>query len=431
MPPIHPNTGFDRPLPTQNQLLLPILEAVEELGGEAPAGKVIEAVFDRLGIPAAARDDFREVDFGRWGVRRRSVLRQSVHWARMTAVTAGLLERHRSGYWTLSEKGRGSLVKCQPGLIVTVYETASGEVIWADAITAAGSMADNSLNLLFSSPPYPLAGKGRKYGNYTPAETVEMLVKCAHEWRRALVNDGSIVLNLRDVWLPESQTGGVVRSLYQEKLLLALVEECKLHFADRFIVRNPSCMGDPFVTVRRCRTRMDFENLYWLAKSPNPKANNRNILVPAAESTIATYLRKSRTGQKSKIGPSGHKNVFEEQIATVAAGHALKVIPRNVLDISNSDPRRALHARLDELQLPHHDAVMAPKLAAHFIEFLTDRGDLVGDNFFGSGVVGFEAERRGRRFFGSDFSLAHVLGSACRFDPSRVFYGPSGSEASA
>ncbi len=410
---------------TQSELLLPVLETVADLGGHAPAGEVIDQVSARLGVPDSVKDDFQLFNFGRWGNRRRSAWRQKLHWVRQNAVSAGLIERGAHGYWKLSEKGRGSLVKCQPGVILTVYETAAGEVVWADAVTGAGALENDSLRLLFSSPPYPLAGPGRKYGNITPAETVELIVKCAHEWRRALTDDGSIVLNLRDVWLPKGESGGAVRSLYQEKLLLALVEDVKLYFCDRFIWKNPCCMGDSWVTVRRVRTACNFETLYWLGKGPNPMADNRRVLVPASESTLETYRRKHRTGQQPRVCPSAHKNVFTDQIAAVAAGQTIKVIPRNVLEFANSDPRKNLHARLDALQLPHHDAVMPPKLAAHFIEFLTEPGDLVGDQFFGSGVTGFVAEQLGRRFVGSDHCLAHILGSAARWPAEAISYGPA------
>jgi site-specific DNA-methyltransferase (cytosine-N4-specific) len=409
-------------LPAQSTVLLPALEVLSEMGGRAPTGEIVNAVSDRLGITAAARKSTHEVDCGRWGKRLRNPWRMTLNRVKYFATLAGLLERSRAGFWTLSAKGRGSLLKCKPGVIVTIYSTPAGEVVWADAMTAAGAVRDNSVDLLFSSPPYPLAGKGRKYGNMTPGETVELIVNCAKEWKRALVDTGSIVLNFRDTWLPKSETGGAVRSLYQEKILLALVEDVKLFFADRMFFRNPVCTGDAWVTVRHVRTTLNCENLLWLSKSPNPKADNRRVLVPPKASTIATYLRKARRGQKKVVGPSGQGNIFEEQMAAVAAGQEIKVIPRSILDFANSDPKKALHAKLDELGLPHHDATMAPKLAEFFIKFLTTAGDLVWDPFFGSGTTGLEAEKLGRRFLGSDYSLAHILGSAVRWSPDALRY---------
>ena len=415
-------------LPTQGQLLLPTLESLAELGGQAPAAAVIDAVSTRLGIPDAVKNDFRDVDCGKWGKRRRSAWRQRLHVVRLNAVLAGLIEKHRSGYWTLSDKGRGSLVKCQPGVIVTVYTTEFGEVLWADAVTAAGALADNSVQLLFTSTPYPLAGAGRKYGNLTPAETVDLVVKCAMEWKRALRDDGSIILNLRDVWLPKAQTGGAVRSLYMEKLLIALSDECRLFFSDRFYWTNPVSMGDSWVTIRRVRVRSSVEQLLWLSKGPNPKANNRAVMVDASPTTLETYRRKGRTGQKAIVCPSGHKNIFEAQIAAAMAGQELKVIPSNLLRFTNSDPRTILHGRLDELGLPRHDAKMPEQLASWFIRFLTEEGDLVVDPFSGSGTTAREAERLKRRFIGSDFCLAHCLGSAARWKPEEINYVASDNE---
>lgn len=270
-----------------------------------------------------------------------------------------------------------------------------------------------------------MAGRGRNYGNLTPAETIELVVGCAKEWRRAMRDDGSIVLNFRDTWLPKEVSGGAARSLYQEKLLLALVEDVGLYFADRLYWHNPARIPDsPWVTIRRVRLNANVENLFWLSKSANPKADNRRVAMDPKPSTIASSLAKARRGQRWVVGPSGHNNVCEEQVRAVVAGQPIKVIPRNLLEFANSDPRAALTSRLREHGLPKHDAMMPTKLAEFMVQFLTEAGDLVVDPFHGSGTLGEVCERLGRRWLGSDRSLAHVLGSALRFDHSRVRYHP-------
>lgn len=407
--------------PTHNQIMLPMLSFLDAQGGSAEAGEVIDAVAHKLQVPDEVKDDFRVVEYENWGPRKRSPFRQAVHWARMDAVMAGYLEKREKGVWTLSDKGRDTLVNVQPGVVLFVYETPSGQVFLSDAVTAAGALANGSVNMVFTSSPYPIL-HGRGYGTFTEGEVVELLVKCAREWARALTDDGSIVLNLKDCWLPKAQTDGAVRSLYQEKLLIALSEDVGLHFADRLLWRNPSHLPDnPWITIKKVRLNQDVENLFWFGKSPNPYANNQSVLVDAAPSTVATYLAKAKRAQKNKLCPSGHNNVFEEHMAAVAAGQSLKVIPRNLLEFSNADPKTALTRRLKELGLPKHDAAMPLKLAEFFIRFLTRPGDKVYDPFFGSGTTGVAAQGLGREFIGSDRSLAHLLGSALRF-PS-VSYG--------
>lgn len=400
----------------RGQLMLPLLATLDDLGGEASASDVIASLSDRLKVPESVRDAYAAVDCGKWGTRQRCPWRQTVHWVRMDAVAAGYIERREHGVWTLSDLGRRLLPEARPGIILTVYETPSGQVVWADAMSAAGALSDASLNLVFTSPPYPILA-GRSYGTFSEGEIVELIVRCAREWHRSLAADGSLVLNFKDVWLPKQATGGAVRSLYQEKLAIALCEDVGFHFADRFIWKNPSHLPDnPWITVRKVRTNCDFENVLWFGKTPNPKADNQRVLVDAAPSTIATYARKAMRGLKGTIGPSGHNHEFSSQILAQDAGMGFKVIPRNVLEISNANTHRDLTARLESAGLGKHDAMMPLALAEFFVNFLTEKDDTVYDPFFGSGTTGLAAHRTGRRFIGSDRSLAHLLGSALRFE---------------
>lgn len=401
-------------IPSRDQLLLPLLETVHELGGSARPPEVIEKLTERFALPDEIAKESQLCDLGRWGTRRRYPWRQTVHWVRQEAAARGLIDRNTKGVWVLTELAIDQLCNCRPGLILVVYETPSGEAVWADAITAAGALKDGSINLLFSSPPYPVLS-GRRYGVYSETEVIDLVLRCATDWKRALTDDGSIVLNFKDVWLPKAQTGGAVRSVYQEKLLLSLVEDVGLFFADRLYWRNPSHTPESFwTTVAKVRLNQDTEHLFWLSKSANPKARSERIMVPPKPSTIETYLRKSE--RASRVGPSGQNSVFEEQVAAIHAGEALRVIHRNTFEFANSDNHTVLRRALTEARLPQFDAMMPLKLAERVIEFLTDSGDTVYDPFFHSGTTGLAAEQLGRRWVGSDRSLGYVLGSALRFN---------------
>jgi len=397
-------------------MLLPLMETLHEMGGEAPAGKVIEALSDRFAVPEGVRNAYEPKDYGRWGVRRRCSWRQTVHWVRQDAVARGYIRKNGYGVWTLTDAGTNTLKNSVPGVILIVFETPSGQAIWTEAMTAAGALQDNSVNLLFTSPPYPVLC-GRRYGTFTEAEVIELLVGCAKDWRRGLTEDGSLILNLKDVWLPKSKTGGAVRSLYQEKLLLALCEDAGYYFADRLYWRNPSHTPEScWVTVKKVRCNQDVEQLFWLSRSPNPFADARNVMVDAKPSTIQTYQRRAARGVgAAKTGPSGQKNHFEEQMEKVRNSGALRVIPRNLLEIANSDTHTVLREALSAAGLPRHDAMMPEKLPEFFIRFLTRLADVVYDPFFGSGTTGLAAERLGRRWLGSDRSLAHLMGAGLRF----------------
>lgn len=386
------------------------------MGGSGTPDEVIPRVAERLSVSEEIQNISQVVSWEKWGKRTRYPWRQAVHWARLDAAARGLIDRSTKGVWRLTEQGEGELRDCRPGVVLILYETPNGEYVWADAVTAAGRLTDNSVNLLFTSPPYPLGGKGRRYGNLSEAETVELIMRCAGDWRRALTDDGSLVLNLKDCW---AGNGLPVRSLYIERLLLALCDEAKFFFADRHIWRNPACAPTtPFVTVQKVRAGQDFEQVLWLSKSGRPFADATQVLEPAKASTIASYLRKAARGQQARTCESGQKNVFEEQLARAAAGEEIRVLPRSVQTFANSDPMRTWKRGLTEAGLPAHPARMPIELARWWIRFLTKTGQMVYDPFGGSGTTALAAEQLGRRWISSERSLAYGLGAALRFENS-------------
>jgi hypothetical protein len=326
-------------IPHRNQLLLPLLETVQELGGAAEPLKVIGRLAERFQLPDEVAEASQIRDFGRWGTRGRYPWRQTVHWVRQEAATRGLIDRNTKGVWVLTQEAHDSLASCRAGTILIVYETPSGEAIWAEAITAAGALKDSSINLLFTSPPYPIL-RGRKYGVYSESEVIAMVLDCAKDWKRALVGNGSIVLNFRDVWLPKSQTGGAVRSLYQEKILMALVEGAGLYFADRLYWRNPSHSPESFwTTVAKVRLNQDTEHLFWFAKSPNPKANAERIAVAPKPST-SKPTRARRAGPRESVRLGKRASLKNRLLQSVPA----KICELSIVTPSSFKRRHSLQA---------------------------------------------------------------------------------------
>jgi site-specific DNA-methyltransferase (cytosine-N4-specific) len=310
---------------------------------------------------------------------------------------------------------------CQPGIILIVFETPSGQALWADAITAAGAVRDESIDLIYTSPPYPITS-GRAYGTFTETELIELLLKCAPDWKRGLKASGSLVVNLKDVWLPSTVTGGAPeRSIYIDKLVCAFKEQVGLHFADRHFWRNPSCAPTtPFVTVQKVRAGCDIEHMLWFSKTGRPFADATQVMEPAKPSTVASYLAKARRNQRNVICESGQSNVFEEQLAKAARGEQIRVLPRSVQTFANSAPQVALKKLLKAANLPPHPARMPIALAKFWINFLTRPGDEVRDFFGGSLTTGVACEELGRNWVCIERALDYILGGALRFDQARL-----------
>lgn len=292
------------------------------------------------------------------------------------------------------------------------YETAAGAAFVGDSAELLKAMPDASVNLAFTSPPYALHFK-KAYGNVSKADYVEWFLPFAREIHRVLADDGSFVLNIGGSWNPGSPT----RSLYHYKLMIALVEELGFHLAQECYWYNPAKMPVPaeWVTVRRVRIKDSVEHVWWLSKTPFPKADNRKVLNPYS----ADMLRLAKKGLKATVRPSGHN--ITSSFNKIESGGS---IPSNVLEdrtandmliAGNNSANDPYTVRCKERGVKIHPARFPPTLPEFFVKLLTDEGDLVIDPFAGSNTAGAVAERLGRRWIGMELLEEYLEASKFRF----------------
>ncbi len=95
-------------------------------------------------------------------------------------------------------------------------------------------------------------------------------------FHRVLRDDGSLVIDIGGSWAK----GLPIRSLYRYELLLRLCET--FHLAQDLYWFNPARLPSPaeWVTVRRIRVKDAVDMVWWLSKTPYPKADNRRVLRP-------------------------------------------------------------------------------------------------------------------------------------------------------
>ena len=144
------------------------------------------------------------------------------------------------------------------------YTTEFGAAFLGDSSQLMKELADESVNLIVTSPPFALTRK-KAYGNAEDDEYVEWFMPFAHEIRRVLKEDGSFVLDLGGAY----RKGAPTRSLYQFELLIKLCREGGFHLAQECYHYNPTRLPTPaeWVTVRRVRLK-DSVNVVWrLSKS--------------------------------------------------------------------------------------------------------------------------------------------------------------------
>jgi len=270
-----------------------------------------------------------------------------------------------------------------------------------DALDLLRRLPDGSVNLVVTSPPYALHFK-KEYGNVTKSEYVEWLQSFAVQIRRVLTDDGSFVLNIGGSY----NAGVPTRSLYHFKALIMLCDVVGFHLAQECFWYNPAKLPSPaeWVNVRRIRVKDSVEYVWWLSKTPTPKANNHNVLVEYSPDMV----RLLKNGYRAKKRPSGH-NITNKFVDRGGA------IPSNLLERGNNESNSDYIRLCAEHEIQPHPARFPAALPEFFVKLLTDKGDLVLDPFAGSNTSGAVAEGLGRRWLAFELEQRYVENSRLRF----------------
>lgn len=312
------------------------------------------------------------------------------------------------------------------GKIPTCYQTALGAMLIGQvehALEAAPlAQLKGKVNLIFTSPPFPLVHK-KRYGNKTGEEYLEWIRDLAPKFTSLLAPDGSIVLEVGNAW----EQGAPVMSTLPLRSLLAFQAAANLHLCQQVICHNPARLPSPaqWVTIERIRLKDSYTHLWWMSPTPRPKADNRKVLTPYGNDMKRLLKKKTYNSGRR---PSGHviseegflKNHGGAISANALDFEDLTKIPGNFIRCSNTkwDSKYVEYCR--EHQLEPHPARMRTDLAAFFIEFLTDPNDIIFDPFAGSNTTGAIAEELGRRWLGVEAQSVYAEGSRGRFEPEKL-----------
>jgi site-specific DNA-methyltransferase (cytosine-N4-specific) len=282
------------------------------------------------------------------------------------------------------------------------YTTEYGQDYLGDSLKLMQGMSDNSADLIFTSPPYALHFK-KEYGNKNQHEYVDWFLEFGSEFLRILKPTGSLVIDIGGSW----QQGRPTRSLYHFELLLRLCRETGFYLAQECYWYNPAKLPAPaeWVTVQRIRIKDSVNCLWWLSKTPNPKASNLKVLSPYGPD----MLRLLKRGYKAKRRPSGHNitSGFQENNGGS--------IPSNLLIYGNNDSNGHYLELCKKTGLKPHPARFPIQLPTFFMRMLTDPGDIIFDPFAGSNTTGEACEREKRNWISAEIEEQYLKASKFRF----------------
>lgn len=245
-------------------------------------------------------------------------------------------------------------------------------IILGDSLEEMRKMNANSVDLIFTSPPYA-DQRTSTYGGIKPDKYVDWFRDYAFEMHRVLKPEGSFVLNIKEkVVKGERHTYVIELILMMRELGWLWTEEYMWHKRNSFPGKWPN------------RFRDSWERLLHFNKSPKFKMNQDSVMVPVGDWSSSRLKNLSDTDKRrdeSKVGSGFGKNISNW------VGRDM-VYPTNVLHLSTECSNKS------------HSAAFPEKLPEWFINLFTNEEDVVLDPFLGSGTTCRVASRMNRHSIG-------------------------------
>lgn len=288
------------------------------------------------------------------------------------------------------------------------YQTGLGKCFHADIEKI---LADKSfqkykgkINLIFTSPPFPLNRK-KRYGNLNGQQYLDWISNIAIVLKDYLTEDGSLVIEIGNSWEDKEPT----MSTLPLETLLTIKNKGGYKLCQQFVWYNTAKLPSPaqWVNIERSRVKDSFTNIWWLSKTSKPKANNKNVLEEYSNSMKKLLKTKK---YNSGIRPSEH-DISEKSFLKNNGG----AIPSNVLIAANTASNSIYLNKCKENGIIPHPARMPHFIAEFFIKFLTDKNDLVLDPFAGSNTTGEVSEMLKRKWLAIEIDKQYIKGSKLKF----------------
>lgn len=246
------------------------------------------------------------------------------------------------------------------------------EILFGDSKEVLKTLPDNSVDLIFTSPPYADQRKNT-YGGIHPDKYVEWFLPISKELLRVLKPEGTFILNIKEKVVKGE------RSTYVIELILEMRKQGWL-WTEEFIWHKKNSFPGKWPN----RFRDSWERLLQFNKQKKFNMYQEEVMVPMgnwAKSRLKNLSEKDKKRDNSKVGSGFGKNISNWV-------NREKAYPTNVLHLAT------------ECNNKNHSAAFPESLPEWFIKLFTKQGDTVLDPFMGSGTTNFVAKRMNRNSIG-------------------------------
>jgi site-specific DNA-methyltransferase (adenine-specific) len=248
------------------------------------------------------------------------------------------------------------------------------DLFLGDSKNELKKIADNSIDLIITSPPYADQRKGT-YGGIHHDKYVGWFLPISKQLLRVLKPTGTFILNIKEK-VVEGE-----RSTYVMELILEMRRQGWL-WTEEFIWHKKNSYPGKWPN----RFRDSWERLLQFNKDKKFHMYQEEVMVPMGEwakSRLKNLSAVDKIRDNSKVGSGFGKNIsnwVERE----------KAYPTNVLHLAT------------ECNNKNHSAAFPEELPEWFIKLFTKEKDIVLDPFMGSGTTLIVANRMKRNSIGID-----------------------------
>ena len=243
-----------------------------------------------------------------------------------------------------------------------------------DCIEVLRSFADNTFDLIVTSPPYA-DSRSKTYGGIKPDDYVDWFLPRSSEFLRVLKSTGTFILNIKE------KAANGERHTYVLELILSLRKQGWL-WTEEFIWHKKNCYPGKWPN----RFRDAWERCLQFNKSKKFKMLQDAVRVPMgewAQTRLKSLGKNDVIRFNSQAGSGFGKNIANWLNRDLA-------YPTNVIHLATETGNK------------NHSATFPKSLPEWFIKLFTQEDDWVLDPFLGSGTTCEVAQEMRRNSVGID-----------------------------